>query len=285
MRVQTRFSRSALTIGRSVCRAAEWVSDGVAKWKHDHAPLIRAAQSPEGVPVHVAAAGVVGVVSLALDVATGPVGPVVALGGEAATLCIATHAVSSIARERGFSNDEERTMLASAITHVESNALCSTYAAEAWRTICRIQTAPRDACPERSRRDRARRAARALLRDGARAIAAAAVAAALVKIGLKKAPWVGTAIRLSRLPYSALEGARLVSAVKSHAEQVASRQRSRVPVRPNKGATPASAASTVEPLLMTAATPGVIRPSAPSPIATAFGTTTSPSPRRTLAIA
>src|SRR5262249_31890772 len=51
------------------------------------------------------------------------------------------------------------------------------------------------------------------------------------------------------------------------------------------GATAASAATTVEPLLATAAAPGPMRPRAPRTIATALGTTTMPSPRRTCRMA
>ena len=128
-----------------------------------------------------------------------------------------------------------------------------------------------------------------MARDGTKAVLHAAMGRAVPKAVLQRLRWAPAMYRLARLPGSLFAGARLVAAVEAHAELLcgapANLQRLRLRRDANRGATPASAARTVEPLFTTAASPGVMRPSAPSPIATALGAITRPRPRRTLAIA
>jgi hypothetical protein len=165
-----------------------------------------------GVTGHVALAGAVGAASVALDVAAGPLGPVLALGSEAAALGIATHAIAKVVRHHGLDDAGYRRVLAATITHAETNAYCASYSADAWRLACGVGR------PHGGRRSEV---VRALLRDGTKAVATGALAAAIAKVGLrvglKKMPWVGAALRVTKLPYTALEGARLVSCVETHA--------------------------------------------------------------------
>ncbi len=262
-----------VALRRSLVRAAEWVADGVARVRHDQAQVL----GDRGLSPHVAAAGAVEVAALAVDLVANPaVAPVVALGAQAVTLGLATDAAMRAARRRGADEARARAVLALAIAHAEQSKLCSSYEASAWRIVCRLPRPVRNDVDDRG-------GARSLARDGARAVMFAALSRALPKSAVKRAPWAPAALRLAMLPGNLFAGARLVAAVEEHAEMLCGAQRVRRDV--NRGATPASAASTVEPLLTTAATPGVIRPRAPSAIAAALGAITRPRPLRTVAIA
>jgi len=272
---------AAESLGRSICRAAEWVSDGVSRIGYDHSKVL--AELAPGLTPHMALAGAVEVAALALDLTTANAltAPVVALGAQALTMGLATDAAMRVARRHGADRARARAVLALSIAHAERRQLCASYEAHAWRVACRLPRAVGeggDAC----------NLAQAMVKDGARAALFAALAKALSKSAMKRAPWVPVVIRLARLPETLMSGVRLVAAVEEHAELLCGAQRVRraVPRRDmNRGATPARAARTVEPLFTIAATPGVMRPSAPSPIAAAFGAITRPRPRRTLAIA
>jgi hypothetical protein len=262
-------------VGRSLTRAFEWASDGVARLRFEHGPLL--AEAAPGLTAHVALAGAVEMASLAVDLTANPAAAMAAsLGRQALTLGIATRAAMRVAKRQG-DPERARTVLALAITHAERRELCSSYEAHAWRIACRL--------PSPAGNDSG--ALRALARDGTKAVLHAAMSRAVPKAVLKRLHWAPAMVRLVRLPGTLFAGARLVAAVEAHAELLcgapANVQRVRRDV--NSGATPASAASTVEPLFTTAASPGVMRPSAPSPIATALGAITRPRPRRTLAIA
>jgi hypothetical protein len=278
----SRLLGAAESLGRCLGRAAEWVSDGVSRVGHDHAKVLK--DLAPGLTPHVALAGVVEVAALALDLtAAGPVAaPLVAVGARALTMGLATRAALGAARRRGADRARARAVLALSIAHAERHHLCSSYEAYAWRIACRLPRAVGE-------RGDAGTAARALAKDGARAALFAALVRALPKSAMKRAPWVPVVIRLARLPETLMSGVRLVAAVEGHAERLCGAQRpGRAPAGRrdvNRGATPARAARTVEPLFTIAATPGVMRPSAPSPIAAAFGAITRPRPRRTLAIA
>lgn len=278
MRAKTRPRRfrllgAAETLGRSLTRAAEWVCDGVARIQHDQARVL----GDGGLSTHVALAGAVEVAALAVDLVANPVvAPAVAIGAQAVTLGIATDAAMRAARRHGADAPRARAVLALAIAHAEQRRLCSGYEAQAWRIVCRL---PRPVGNDTV----GRTTTHSLVRDGARAVLFAALSRALPRGALKRAPWAPAVVRLAMLPGSVFAGARLVAAVEGHAEMLCGAQRVRRGL--NRGATPARAARTVEPLFTIAATPGVMRPSAPSPIAAAFGAITRPRPRRTLAIA
>ena len=206
--------RSWIVLGRSLCRGSEWAQDELARWKYEHAPLAAAAKSDAGLSGHVVLAVAVGAASIALELAAGGAsGIAIAAGTEAATLGIATRAIAAVTRRLGVDEGRSRAVLGATIAHIEAQSLCSEYAAEAWRIASRL---PRGATRERA-------AGRALLRDGAKAALAVAVALSLAKVGLKKAPWISTAIRLSRLPYAALDSARLVCAAEAHAAMLCRR--------------------------------------------------------------
>lgn len=262
-----------VALRRSLVRAAEWVSDGVARIQYEQAQVL----GHGGLSPHVAVAGVVEVAALAVNLVANPVAaPVVAMGAQAVTLGLATDAAMRVARRTGADEARARAVLALSIAHAEQSKLCSSYEASAWRIVCRL---PR---PARIDVDGPRQA-RSLARDGARAVLFAALSRALPKSAVKRVPWAPAAVRLAMLPGSLFAGARLVAAVEGHAEMLCGAQRTRRGV--NRGATPASAARTVDPLFTIAATPGVIRPRAPSAIAAALGAMTRPRPLRTLAIA
>jgi hypothetical protein len=266
-------------VGRSLFCAAEWVSDGVARLRHEHAQVVQ--ELAPGLSTHVALAGAVEMASLAVDLTANPVAStLVGLGSQALTLGIATDAAMRVARRQGVDRERARAVLALAIEHAERRELCATYEAEAWRMACQLPSSPADRRTPGS-------AARALLRDGTRAVVLAAIIRAVPKSALERVRWAPAIFRMARLPKTLFTGARLVAAVEAHARllcgapaNVQSERRG-----PSRGATPARAASTVEPLFTMAARPGVIRPRAPSPIATALGAITRARPRRTLAIA
>ncbi len=263
-------------VGRSLTRAFEWASDGIARLRFEHGPLL--AEAAPGLTAHVALAGAVEMASLAVDLTANPAAATVAsLARDALTLGIATRAAMRVAKRQGVDPERARTVLALAITHAERRELCSSYEARAWRIASRL--------PSPDANDSS--AIRALARDGTKAVLQAAMSRAVPKAVLQRLRWAPAMVRLARLPGTLFAGARLVAAVEAHAELLcgapANLQRVRRDV--NSGATPASAARTVEPLFTTAASPGVMRPSAPSPIATALGAITRPRPRRTLAIA
>lgn len=266
-------------VGRSLVRAAEWVSDGVARLRHDHAEVLE--QAAPGLTPHVALAGAVEMASLAIDLTANPAAATVAaLGTQALTFGIATSAAMRVARRQGVDRERARTVLALAIAHAERRELCSTYEAQAWRIACQLPWSSADGA-------RGRSAARALGRDGAKAVVMAALVRTVPKGVLKRMRWAPAVLRIARLPGTLFAGARLVAAVEGHALLLCGAPANLQGVRRglNSGATPASAASTVDPLFTTAASPGVMRPSAPRVIATALGAITRPSPRRTLAIA
>jgi hypothetical protein len=268
----------AEAVGRSLYRAAEWVSDGVARIRHEHAQVLE--QAAPGLSTHVALAGAVEMASLAVDLTANPVAATVAaLGTQALTFGIATRAAMRVAQRQGVDPERARTVLALAIAHAERRELCSTYEAQAWRIACRLPWSSGGTDPGG--------AARALARDGTKAVMIAALVRTVPKGVLKRLRWAPAAFRIARLPRTLFAGARLVAAVEGHAELLcgAPANAQRVRLGLNKGATPARAATTVEPLFTTAARPGVMRPSAPRAIATALGAITRPSPRRTLAIA
>jgi hypothetical protein len=275
-----RFLGAADMVGRSFLRAAEWVSDGVARLRHDQAEVLE--QAAPGLSPHVALAGAVEMASLALDLTANPVtSTVVALGSQALTLGIATDAAMRVARRRGVDPERARAVLALAIAHAERRELCAAYEAQAWRMACRLPCSSGDGVDTRG-------AARAFVREGTKAVMIAAVIRAAPKSALKRLRWAPGIFRIARMPKTLFAGARLVAAVEGHAELLCDApanvvQRTRRGL--SSGAIPASAASTVDPLLTTAARPGVMRPSAPRLIAMAFGAITRPSPRRTLAIA
>jgi hypothetical protein len=274
----------AESLGRSICRAAEWVSDGAARIGYDRSRgMAVLAELAPGLTPHMALAGAVEVAALALDLTTASAvaAPVVAIGTQAITMGLATDAAMRVARRHGADRARARAVLALSIAHAERRQLCSSYEAHAWRVACRLPRSVDEAGDGRSM-------ARAVVKDSARAVLFAALVKALPKSAMKRAPWVPVVIRLARLPETLMSGVRLVAAVEQHAELLCGAQRGRraVPRRDvNRGATPARAARTVEPLFTIAATPGVMRPSAPSPIAAAFGAITRARPRRTLAIA
>jgi hypothetical protein len=266
-------------VGRSLYRAAEWVSDGVDRLRREHAEILQGVAP--GLSTHVALAGAVEMASLAVDLTANPVAAtVVALGSQALTFGIATDAAMRVARRQGVDGERARTVLALAIEHAERRALCATYEADAWRMACGLPRAPAEpGTPTR--------AVCSLVRDGTRAVVLAAIVRAVPKSAIEHVRWAPAVFRIARLPKTLFAGARLVAAVEGHARllcgppanlQNEGRGRS-------SGATPARAASTVDPLFTIAARPGVIRPRAPSPIAMAFGAMTRPRPRRTLAIA
>jgi hypothetical protein len=252
----------------------------MSRLAHDHAPSL----GPDVVSPHVALAGAVEIASLALDLTASPVAaPMVSVGAQALTLGIATHAAMRAARRLGADEARARVVLDLAIQHAERRSLCSPYEAKAWRIVCRL--------PRARHEDDTNGLAQALVRDGSKALAFAALAKAVPKSVMKRAPWAPMVFRIARLPATAFVGARLVAAVQGHAEMLCrsttppQRVRVRARLGLSKGAMPARAARTVEPLLTIAAAPGVSRPSAPSPIAAALGAITRPRPRRTLAIA
>ncbi len=266
-------------VGRSLYRAAEWLSDGVARLRHDHAQLLE--QAAPGLTPHVALAGAIEMASLAVDLTTNPAAATVAaLGTQALTFGLATSAAMRVARRQGVDPHRARTVLALAIAHAERRELCSTYEAQVWRIACRLPWSSADGTVTTG-------AARALARDGARAVATAALLRTMPKAVLKRMQWAPAVVRIARLPRTLFAGARLVAAVERQATLLCGAPANLQSVRRdlNRGATPASAARTVDPLFTTAATPGVMRPSAPRAMATALGAITRPSPRRTLAIA
>jgi hypothetical protein len=268
-----RLLRVAETLGRSLTRAGEWVCDGVARIQHDQAKVL----GDRALSTHVAVAGAVEVAALAVDLVANPVvAPVVAIGAHAVTLGLATDAAMRVARRRGADRARARAVLALSIAHAEQRNLCSSYEAHAWRIVCRL---PRPVRNDVDGHD----AASSLACDGARALVFAALSRALPESAVKRVPWAPALVRLAMLPGTLFAGARLVAAVEEHAEMLCGAQRVRRGM--NRGATPASAARTVDPLFTMAATPGVMRPRAPSPIAAALGAITRPSPLRTLAIA
>jgi hypothetical protein len=264
---------TAEKLGRSLTRAAEWVSDGVARIQHDQQQVL----GHGALSTHVAVAGAVEVAALAVDLVANPaVAPVVAIGAHAVTLGLATDAAMRVAKRRGADPARARAVLALSIAHAERRKLCSSYEAHAWRIVCRL---PRPVSNDMD----GQTTAHSLARDGARAVMFAALSRALPKSAVKRVPWAPGLVRLAMLPSTLFTGARLVAAVEEHAEMLCGAQRVRRGM--NRGATPASAATTVDPLFTIAATPGVMRPRAPSAIAAAFGAITSPRPLRTLAIA
>lgn len=195
--------RPAERVGRSLCRAAEWVADGFARWKTQHAPLVAQGMSP-----HVALAGAVGAATVALDVAAGPLAaPIVGTMGCAATLGIATLAVARVTARRRLSRERHRAVLAAVILHAERRTLCPSYAAEAWRIASGVPRVRGD-----------RMVAVALARKGAVAVSAIALARTVMKGVLKRAPWISVALRIAQLPEAVLSSARLVAAVEAHAE-------------------------------------------------------------------
>ncbi len=269
-------------VGRSLVRGAEWVSDGVARLRHDHAGVL--GQAAPGLTPHVALAGAVAMASLAIVLTANPAAATVAaLGTQALTFGIATSAAMRVARRQGVDRERARTVLALAIAHAERRELCSTYEAEAWRIACRLPWSSAGGAAGTKRSS----VARALARDGAKAVVIAALVRTVPKGVLKRMRWAPAALRIARLPGTLFAGARLVAAVEGHALLLCGAPANLQGVRRglNSGATPARAASTVDPLFTTAASPGVMRPSAPRVIATALGAITRPSPRRTLAIA
>jgi hypothetical protein len=218
--------------------------------------------------------------SLAVDLTANPAtATVAALGSQALTFGIATSAAMRVARRQGVDRERARTVLALAIAHAERRELCSTYEAQAWRIACQL--------PWSVEGTGGRSAARELAVDGTKAVVMAALVRAVPKGVLKRMRWAPAAVRIARLPSTLFAGARLVAAVEGHAQLLCGAPANVQGMRRgmNSGATPASAASTVEPLFTTAARPGVMSPSAPRLIATALGAITRPSPRRTLAIA
>ncbi len=268
-----RFLDTAGRLGRSLTRAAEWVSDGAARIQHDQRQVL----GNGALSTHVAVAGAVEVAALAVDLVANPaVAPVVAIGAHAVTLGLATDAAMRVAKRRGADPARARAVLALSIAHAERRKLCSSYEAQAWRIVCRL---PRPVSNDMD----GQTSAHSLARDGARAVVVAALSRALPRSAVERVPWAPALVRLAMLPSTLFMGARLVAAVEEHAEMLFGAQRVRRGM--NRGATPASAATTVDPLFTIAATPGVMRPRAPSPIAAAFGAIARPRPLRTLAIA
>lgn len=266
-----RVARINRRLGWALTRAVEWVEDEVSRLHYEGA-----AGGDARVSRHALAAGALGAAAIVADVAAGPaVGPAIALACELATVGLATHAVHQVARRHGAGRERVAPLVRDAIAHAERERLCPSHVATVWRIVCRVDRDPL----------RVRAAARSLLLHRAGDLATGVAA----KLALRRAPWVpwvGAALRLARLPQAAFAGARLVATVEAHAERSCALDEARLGLlRVISGATPASAASTVEPLFTAAASPGVMRPNAPSRMATAFGAMTSPSPRLTFAIA
>jgi hypothetical protein len=242
---RTRLLGAAEKVGRSLVRAAEWASDGVARLRYHHAHV--------GLSTHTALAGAVEVASLAIDLTASPAAAaVVALGSQALTLGIATDAAMRVTRRWGVDRERARAVLVLAIAHAEQRDLCTAYEAQAWRMACRLPSSTIGGADTAG-------AASALVRDGTRAVVIAALIRAVPKGALARVRWVPAFFRIAALPETLFAGARLVAAVEGHAELLC-----------GEGAT----------LSVRRARRGMNRG-----VPIAIGAMTRPSPRRTLAVA
>lgn len=173
MRTSEHESTPAHRLARSWSRARAWATGGVARLRAEAEGRSQAGLAAAGVRA----------VSVALEVAAGPVGSAaLALGSEVVVLAIATRAV-----RRTLADSPAE--LAAVIDELARAEACEVHIAAVWREACgagaRGITGPMTSV---------------IRRAAAEVVLSKAATAAARKAGLKKLLWIGSVVSLARLP-------------------------------------------------------------------------------------